>query len=156
MEVSVATLTLQWNGNIVILTRYSPLGALEGKMTTSRPASVFIIWVRSGRCDCLVTWFCYQLIAKPGSKTAAPSWPGPYVFTIRLHPMNMMTSSNGNISCVTDPLRGDFTGHRWILLTKSSYAELWCFLLSAPEQTIEKTIETLVIWDAIAHIMMSL
>ena len=35
-------------------------------------------WVRSRRCSCLVTWFCYQLIAKPGNKTAAPSWPDPH------------------------------------------------------------------------------
>ena len=32
-------------------------------------------------------------------------------------------------------------------------AELLCFLLSVPEQTVEQTIETLVIWDAIALIM---
>ena len=31
----------------------------------------------------------------------------------------MMTSSNGNISCVTDPLCRDFPGHRWIPLTKA-------------------------------------
>ena len=37
-----------------------------------------IIWVRSRNCSCLVTWFCYRLIAKPGSKTAAVSWPDPY------------------------------------------------------------------------------
>ena len=36
------------------------------------------IWVRSWRCDCLVTWFCYQMIAKPGNKAGAPSWPDPY------------------------------------------------------------------------------
>ena len=36
------------------------------------------IWVRSRNCGCLVTWFCYQLIAKPGNKTAAVSWPDPY------------------------------------------------------------------------------
>ena len=35
--------------------------------------------VRSWRCGCLVPWFCYQLKAKPGNKTAAPSWPDPYV-----------------------------------------------------------------------------
>ena len=35
------------------------------------------------------------------------------------------------------PLCGEFTGHRWIPPTKSSDAELWCFLWSAPEQTIE-------------------
>ena len=45
---------------------------------------------------------------------------------------DMMTSSNGNIFCVTGPLCGEFTGHRWIPLTKASDAELWCFLWSAP------------------------
>ena len=32
---------------------------------------------RSWNCGCLVTWFCYQLIAKPGNKTAAVffTWP---------------------------------------------------------------------------------
>ena len=35
-------------------------------------------WVRSRNCGCLVTWFCYQLIAKPGNKTAAVLWPDPY------------------------------------------------------------------------------
>ena len=36
------------------------------------------IFVRSWRCGCLVTWFCYQLIAKPGNNTVTPPWPGPY------------------------------------------------------------------------------
>ena len=36
------------------------------------------IWVRSWNCSCLVTWFCYQLIAKPGNKTATVPWPDPY------------------------------------------------------------------------------
>ena len=39
----------------------------------------------------------------------------------------MMTSSNGNIFRVTGPLCGEFTGHRWILLTKASDAELGVF-----------------------------
>ena len=43
----------------------------------------------------------------------------------------MMTSSNGNISRVTGPLCGEFTGHRWIPLTKASDTGLWCFLWSA-------------------------
>ena len=67
--------------------------------------------------------------------------------------MFMMTSSNGNIFRVTDPLGGEFTGHRWIPLTKASDAELWRFLWSASEQTVEQTIETPV---AIALIMISL
>ena len=45
----------------------------------------------------------------------------------------MMTSSNGNIFRVTDPLLGEFTGDRWIPLTKASDEELLCFLWSAPE-----------------------
>ena len=52
-------------------------------MPCLRPSLYFLflrnfIWVRSRRCGCLVTWFCYHLIAKPGNKTAAPSWTDPY------------------------------------------------------------------------------
>ena len=36
------------------------------------------IWIRSRKCTCLVTWFCYHLIAEPGDKTGPPSWPDPY------------------------------------------------------------------------------
>ena len=50
---------------------------------------------------------------------------------------NMMTSSNGNIFRVTGPLCGEIAGHRWIPRTKASDAELWCFLWSAPEWTLE-------------------
>ena len=39
---------------------------------------------------------------------------------------------------------------------KASVVELWNFLWSAPEQTIEQPNEALVIWDAIALIMTSL
>ena len=58
---------------------------------------------------------------------------------------NMMTSSNGNIFCVTGLLCGEFNGLRWNPRTKASDAE--------PEQTVEQTIVRLVIWDAIAPIM---
>ena len=44
----------------------------------------------------------------------------------------------------------------WIHPTKASDAELLYFLWSSPEQTAEQTIETQVIWDAIALIMTSL
>ena len=44
------------------------------------------------------------------------------------------------------PLCGEFTGHRWILLTKASDAELRCFLWSVPEQMADQTIETPMIW----------
>ena len=48
-------------------------------------------------------------------------------------PKSIMTKSpNGNIFRVTDPLCGEFTGHRLIPRTNVSDAELWCFLWSAP------------------------
>ena len=49
-----------------------------------------------------------------------------------------MTSPNGNIFRITGPLCGEFTGHRWIPLTKTSYAEIWCFLWSAPAKRLSK------------------
>ena len=36
---------------------------------------------------------------------------------------------------------------------KASDTELWCFIWSVREQTVEQTIETPVIWDAIVFIM---
>ena len=36
---------------------------------------------------------------------------------------------------------------RWIPLIKATDAELWCFLWSAPEPTVEQTFKTPVIWD---------
>ena len=42
------------------------------------------IWVKSRNCGCLVTWFCYQLIAKPGNKTAEVPWLDPFAFDIVL------------------------------------------------------------------------
>ena len=50
----------------------------------------------------------------------------------------MTMSSNGKIFCVTGPLCGEFTGHRWIPRSKASDAV------------------RLVIWDAIAPILPSL
>ena len=44
---------------------------------------------------------------------------------------SMMTPWNGNIFRVTGPLCGEFTGHRWIPLTKASDAEL-CWFLYVP------------------------
>ena len=44
----------------------------------------------------------------------------------------MIVSSNGNIFRVTGPLYEEFTGDRWIPLTKASDGELWWFLWSVP------------------------
>ena len=42
-----------------------------------KDSCTWFIWVRSWNCGCLVTWFCYQLIVKPGSKTATVLWADP-------------------------------------------------------------------------------
>ena len=46
--------------------------------------------------------------------------------------------------------------HRWIPRTKAGDAELWCFLWYVHEPTIEQTMDTQVISDAITLIMTSL
>ena len=56
-----------------------------------------------------------------------------FLFWITYNDKTMMTAWNENIFCITGPLCGEFTIHRWIPLTKASDTELWCFLLSAPE-----------------------
>ena len=64
----------------------------------------------------------------------------------------MMTSSKCNIFRVTGPQGGEFTGHWWIPLTKTSDATLWCFLCWMPEQTVEQTVELRVICDALCDV----
>ena len=56
------------------------------------------------------------------------------------------------------PFVRESTGNRWIPLKKASEAELWSFLWSwsSPAQTDEQTLDTPMIWDAIALIMTSL
>ena len=39
---------------------------------------VYILWIRSRNCGRLATRPCYQLIAKPGNKTATVTRPDPY------------------------------------------------------------------------------
>ena len=68
----------------------------------------------------------------------------------------MMTSSAGNIFRVTEVLCEEFTGHRWTVRLKASNAELWYFLWSVAEPTVEQKMETPVIWDDIPLIMTSL
>ena len=81
---------------------------------------------------------------------------GSSAWCIYLYSSSMMTSSNGNIFRVTGPLCREFTGLWWIPRTRASDTELWCILWSVPEPTVEQTMETPVIWDAILLIMTSL
>ena len=45
---------------------------------------------------------------------------------------------------------------RYWSFVRGIHAELWCFIWSVPEQIVEQTIETPVVWDAITLIMTSL
>ena len=56
-----------------------------------------------------------------------PAYSGAIVALLQTKSSFMMTSSKGNIIRVTGPLWGEFTGHRWIPLTKASDAEPCCF-----------------------------
>ena len=80
----------------------------------------------------LVYWRTY---ASLGLNELRMGWLGiDIVQTIWVH---MMTSSHGNIFCVTGLLCGEFAGHRWIPPTKASDAERRCFLWSPSQQTVE-------------------
>ena len=67
--------------HIVLLSMHACLGPSQAPCSRPSPplAATNIYRVGPWRCSCLVTWFCYQLIAKPGKKTTAPPWPEPYV-----------------------------------------------------------------------------
>ena len=106
-----------------------------------KAGSIFKVWFEQ-RCPKNVFKLSKQSIKQPGAAVE--------------YLVYMVTSANGSLFCVIGPLWGEFTGHQWIPLTKASDAELWCFLWSAPEQTVEQTIKTPVIWDAIVFIMTSL
>ena len=82
------------------------------------------IWVKSRNCGCLVTWFCYQLIAKPGNKTAAVPWPDPYVYNA--------TSS--------------FT------VSHKKPTDIYCYLSSSKSYLIWCTAHTLLLRDTSQHL----
>ena len=115
--------------------RYFPHFPLLSKQTLATEYHVYIsqvspqlgcgdicqIWMwfmESNRYFCKIENFAYGEISERSFSNPHPS---------------TMTTSNGNIFCVTCPLCGECTGHRWILRTKASDAEFWCFLWSPPE-----------------------
>ena len=79
---------------------------------------IMFIWVRSWNCGCLVTWFCYQLIAKSGNKTAAVSWPDPYA---NFCPQTLATECWNRLLCCFQEPPPEF-------VTKSSYSMLALYL----------------------------
>ena len=71
------------------------------------------IWVRSRNCGCLVTWFCYQLIAKPGNKTATVPWPDPYDAYCQLAVQEAYLIYPFSISCNHKMFRLWYKSHYW-------------------------------------------
>ena len=85
----------------------------SGRRVPVYTACSMILLLMSGRCK--------------GSRNQQPYVPGSVKERL------METSSNGNIFRFTGPLCGEFTGYRWIPLTKANDMQLWCFHWSAPE-----------------------
>ena len=57
------------------------------------------IWVRSRRCACLFTCFCYQMIAKPG-KNNWPTfaiWPILFLYDMFIQTLNWLRRRNKNV-----------------------------------------------------------
>ena len=73
-KISLKTTYLDFNWNLPGASESIPYAVWN---TDQCPRSA-CLWVRSWNCGCLFTWFCYQLIAKPGNKAATVSWPDPY------------------------------------------------------------------------------
>ena len=77
-----------------------------------------------------------------------------------LHYLGMMTSSHGDAFRITDPLWGESTSNRWILLTNSS-AEIWRFFAVRLNTRLNKQRNCLCFWTVVwrhgdGHISISL
>ena len=101
----------------IMLIVINPLNCVQGRRICMKRSESFSKLVKKESWDLWVLW----------AKEVCSSNGYPMSWDHR------MTSSNGNIFRVTGPLCGEFTGRRWIPLTKASDAELWCFLWSLSE-----------------------
>ena len=70
----------KWHRTLQIKTAIASCVYDTDCLQSQAECTIFLVYmVKSWNCGCLVTWFCYQLIAKPGNKTAAVPWLDPYV-----------------------------------------------------------------------------
>ena len=92
-----------------------------------------VLNVRSRNGFKIISWQAFPCHAVPLSDDYRQLNRTVFIFAVSTVCPNacMMTTSNGTIFRVTGPLWGEFTGQRWIPLTKASDAELWCFLWSS-------------------------
>ena len=96
-----------------------------------------LTWVRSIRCRFCKSFKDIQYIPLnvhwgefyPCSQSKDCPWQWRIHDEWRWNLITMVTSSNGSFFCITGPLWGESTGHRWLPFTKACDAELWCFSL---------------------------
>ena len=115
-------------------------------------------WLRVGtRTSETKKYFCYKMVRYGIWYWCIVGFVNKVIFVVTWGNTNYIIDViKRKHFCGTGPLRGESTGHRWIPLSKASDVELWCFLRSAPKQTVEQSIETPVIWDTIVLNMTSL
>ena len=106
---------------------------------------VNIIWVRSRRWACLVIWFCYDLIAKSGNKTSAPSWPDPYtlyqtvLFTKqKIKPITLVLSFVPDTA--SHDRRGTTDGHTWLQIPDWQWQVCHMPAIYTPDKNGDKTV----------------
>ena len=73
------------------------------------------VWVRSWNCGCLVTWFCYQLIAKPGNKTAAVPWLDPYRIGLITHGDTFINGAS--VNCDAEKYNSLWGSHQYVYIS---------------------------------------
>ena len=124
--------------------RWTPWSFLGGGvMTSPHDGGTNLEWVEGGGEGSLPKSFGWEFILFIKTNFYGGALTSHFMeehsLPISIFPIFKMMSWNGNIFRVTDPLCGEFTGHWWIPLTvaKASDVELWCFLRSAPDQTVE-------------------
>ena len=84
----------------------------------------FIIWVGSWRGRCLVTWFCYQLIEKPGNNPATLPCPTQIQFAINSlwpsdiiwHQESRSTLAQVMACCLTAP--SHYLNQCWLMISE--------------------------------------
>ena len=94
---------------------------------------VFSHWLRP--CSAINRKRTHYDVAIPSQKCCT-TWPLSWPLSVELL-TSLFISSHDHADVIkfrdTGHLCGEFTGPRWIPHTKTSDAELWCFLWSAPE-----------------------
>ena len=136
-----ATMRCMWNSHKTIPRAYRILRTITNDRGITGSQDIKVLWKHIYIYD-IISTYRPSLLARLSHNRPITIWT-PFVFYGEINrtsivtyivvlcfnrPMLLiMTSSKGNIFRVTGPLWGEFTGHRWIPLTKASDAELWCF-----------------------------